>query len=270
MLPHLARPAGHGEAVPQRASSHKGFIEKNVPRHAPDWIKTVTLPRKGTDRWGKAPGRRQRPRDDRVRRRGRPRHLDVVGEPGLGGIPHADVAGGAEGPAPLPRPPRLRPRPGSAGRRSSQCCQVALRLRERAGARRDRAGAPRRAAPRGCSSTAPSPPSAGRPSAPTPTPTPWPEELEETTPISPCPGWRSPCASGKVLIDWSQNNTAKTTVSPYSLRAVDGAPGVDPAHLGRGRGGGRARREDTLLGFSPQDVLERVETKGDLFESLAP
>ena len=28
---------------------------------------------------------------------------------------------------------------------------------------------------------------------------------------------------GKVLIDWSQNNPAKTTVAPYSLRARAGA-----------------------------------------------
>src|SRR5580658_5249984 len=31
----------------------QGFIEKNVPRHAPDWIRTMTVARKGTGRWGK-------------------------------------------------------------------------------------------------------------------------------------------------------------------------------------------------------------------------
>ena len=29
-----------------------------------------------------------------------------------------------------------------------------------------------------------------------------------------------PLRRGKVLIDWSQNNAAKTTVAPYSLRAM--------------------------------------------------
>ena len=39
---------------------------------------------------------------------------------------------------------------------------------------------------------------------------------------------------GKVLIDWSQNNPAKTTVAPYSLRARAGATVVDADRLGRG------------------------------------
>jgi bifunctional non-homologous end joining protein LigD len=29
---------------------------------------------------------------------------------------------------------------------------------------------------------------------------------------------------GKVLVDWSQNSAAKTTVSVYSLRAASGRP----------------------------------------------
>ena len=40
---------------------------------------------------------------------------------------------------------------------------------------------------------------------------------------------------GKVLIDWSQNNAAKTTVAPYSLRAAAPADGVHTGQLGRGR-----------------------------------
>ncbi len=52
MLPHLKDRPVTVKRFPNGIAS-KGFIEKNVPRHAPDWVRTVTLPRKGTDRWGK-------------------------------------------------------------------------------------------------------------------------------------------------------------------------------------------------------------------------
>jgi bifunctional non-homologous end joining protein LigD len=76
-----------------------------------------------------------------------------------------------------------------------------------------------------------------------------------------------PLRRGKVLIDWSQNNTAKTTVSPYSLRAIDGPSVSTPvtwdevADAADGQGVG-------LLTFTPTDVLDRVENNGDLFASL--
>ena len=47
---------------------------------------------------------------------------------------------------------------------------------------------------------------------------------------------------GKVFIDWSQNNAAKTTVTPYSLRAQPVPHRLDAADLGRGGGGRRRRR----------------------------
>ena len=43
---------------------------------------------------------------------------------------------------------------------------------------------------------------------------------------------------GKVFIDWSQNNGAKTTVSPYSLRGRERPMGRRAANLeGAGRSG---------------------------------
>jgi bifunctional non-homologous end joining protein LigD len=68
-----------------------------------------------------------------------------------------------------------------------------------------------------------------------------------------------------VLVDWSQNNPAKTTVAPYSLRARPDATvstpigwdevaavidGVDPGSLR----------------FRTEEVLARVEEYGDLFD----
>jgi bifunctional non-homologous end joining protein LigD len=52
MLPHLKDRPVTVKRFPN-GIDQKGFIEKNAPRHAPDWIRTMTLPRKGTDRWGK-------------------------------------------------------------------------------------------------------------------------------------------------------------------------------------------------------------------------
>ena len=70
---------------------------------------------------------------------------------------------------------------------------------------------------------------------------------------------------GKVLIDWSQNNTAKTTVAPYSLRAREFATVSTPLRwtevdaLREGAEPGSVR-------FRTDDVLARVAEHGDLFD----
>ncbi|NUR89199.1 MAG: ATP-dependent DNA ligase [Nonomuraea sp.] len=66
---------------------------------------------------------------------------------------------------------------------------------------------------------------------------------------------------GKVLIDWSQNNPAKTTVAPYSLRARQ-RPTVSTPLLWQEVED--CDRPDDLV-FTAQDVLARVEEHGDLF-----
>lgn len=62
----------------------------------------------------------------------------------------------------------------------------------------------------------------------------------------------------KVLVDWSQNNPAKTTVAPYSLRAREEPTSSTPLtwdEVSDGRG----------LRFTAEDVLARVAEHGDLF-----
>ena len=54
--------------------------------------------------------------------------------------------------------------------------------------------------------------------------------------------------TGKVLVDWSQNDEHKTTVAVYSLRAR-ASRGLDPGHLGRGRTLPEERRMPELLVF---------------------
>ncbi|SHG33313.1 non-homologous end-joining DNA ligase [Geodermatophilus nigrescens] len=70
---------------------------------------------------------------------------------------------------------------------------------------------------------------------------------------------------GKVLVDWSQNNPAKTTVAPYSLRARPDAPVSTPIgwdEVDAVRGGA----DPGELRFRTEEVLARVEEYGDLFD----
>jgi bifunctional non-homologous end joining protein LigD len=73
---------------------------------------------------------------------------------------------------------------------------------------------------------------------------------------------------GKVLVDWSQNNPAKTTVAPYSLRARPDAPVSTPVgwdEVDAVRGGA----DPGELRFRTEEVLARVEEYGDLFDVAA-
>lgn len=67
---------------------------------------------------------------------------------------------------------------------------------------------------------------------------------------------------GKVLLDWSQNNPAKTTICPYSLRGKGGrALAAAPrtwAEVAEGANGGQFTQ------LSAQQVLERLDDMGDL------
>jgi len=69
---------------------------------------------------------------------------------------------------------------------------------------------------------------------------------------------------GKVLIDWSQNNGAKTTIAPYSLRARDLPTVSTPVTWDEVAACGAVAD----LTFTAPDVLARVETHGDLFAAL--
>lgn len=72
---------------------------------------------------------------------------------------------------------------------------------------------------------------------------------------------------GRVLIDWSQNHIAKTTVAPYSLRGrpeptVSAPLTWDEVRRCAEGGGSYVPR------FLPHEVLDRVEADGDLFGAL--
>jgi bifunctional non-homologous end joining protein LigD len=69
---------------------------------------------------------------------------------------------------------------------------------------------------------------------------------------------------GKVLIDWSQNDDHKTTVSVYSLRARP-RPTVSTPVTWEEVEGALAGGEASALVFEFDEVLARIEKEGDLF-----
>jgi bifunctional non-homologous end joining protein LigD len=69
---------------------------------------------------------------------------------------------------------------------------------------------------------------------------------------------------GKVLVDWSQNDDAKTTVNVYSLRAKDRPTVSTPVTWDEVRACLDAE-DPELLVFTADQVVARVERDGDLF-----
>ncbi len=92
------------------------------------------------------------------------------------------------------------------------------------------------------------------------------EELAARVPGSITAKMAKALRPGKVFIDWSQNNAAKTTVAPYSLRAQPSPTVSTPLTWEEVEAiatGAEAARQ-----FGPAEVLDRVDVYGDLLEPL--
>jgi len=70
--------------------------------------------------------------------------------------------------------------------------------------------------------------------------------------------------SGKVLIDWYQNNERKTTISVYSLRARERPTVSTPVTWDEVEAVAESSDGSKLV-FEASEVLERIEKHGDLF-----
>lgn len=71
---------------------------------------------------------------------------------------------------------------------------------------------------------------------------------------------------GKILLDWSQNTAAKTTICPYSLRAKARPTVAAPRHweeLER-----ELAQPGRLRQLDAEDVLDRLESDGDLMVAI--
>jgi bifunctional non-homologous end joining protein LigD len=93
------------------------------------------------------------------------------------------------------------------------------------------------------------------------------QELESQLPDHVVSSQDKKLRKGKVLIDWSQNHPAKTTVAVYSLRATPYPTASTPVTWDEVAK--CARSDDpTSLRFLGSDVLDRLDKHGDLFAPL--
>jgi bifunctional non-homologous end joining protein LigD len=70
--------------------------------------------------------------------------------------------------------------------------------------------------------------------------------------------------TGKVFVDWSQNDEHKTTVAVYSLRALEHPTASAPVTWEEVERAGK-KKDANLLVFEARHVVQRVEKMGDLF-----
>jgi bifunctional non-homologous end joining protein LigD len=90
------------------------------------------------------------------------------------------------------------------------------------------------------------------------------EGLERATPGAVVSSMKKVLRTGKVLVDWSQNDDHKTTVNVYSLRAKERPSVSTPLAWDEVTKGAKGKGAESLV-FGPDDVLERVNRLGDLF-----
>jgi bifunctional non-homologous end joining protein LigD len=89
-------------------------------------------------------------------------------------------------------------------------------------------------------------------------------ELERKHPDLVVSDMKKSLREGRVLVDWSQNDAHKTTVSVYSLRAMPQPTVSTPVTWAEVARCLESRDPETLR-FTAAQVLERVERLGDLF-----
>ena len=90
------------------------------------------------------------------------------------------------------------------------------------------------------------------------------QTLEKSHPKLVVSQMRKDLRGGKVFVDWSQNNAAKTTVAPYALRARQEPWVSTPVTWDEVA----ACRKPKDLQFRAEAVLDRVDDLGDLFAPL--
>jgi bifunctional non-homologous end joining protein LigD len=71
--------------------------------------------------------------------------------------------------------------------------------------------------------------------------------------------------SGRVLVDWLQNDRFRSTVAAYSLRATTPPQVSTPVDLDEVRAVADGEMPETSLMFGVEEVLARIEHEGDLF-----
>ncbi|MGB8649054.1 MAG: non-homologous end-joining DNA ligase [Mycobacteriales bacterium] len=243
LLPHLADRAVTRKRYPNGVDGQV-FFEKNAPRGTPDWVRTAVLPSPGSDK-------------------GRDTIEYVVIDDLATLVWTANLAAlelhthmwkvGRKTPDLLvldldPGPPAT----------VVECCEVALLLRDRL-AEDGVEACPKTSGSKGLQLYA---------RAPVRDTSAYAKHLAETFarshPELVVSRMAKAARPGKVLLDWSQNNPAKTTVTAYSLRAQPHPTVSTPVTWDEVA---TCRRPEDLV-YTSDDVLERVAAHGDLFAPL--
>jgi bifunctional non-homologous end joining protein LigD len=244
MLPHIASRAVTIKRYPEGVDG-EFFFQKNAPAHRPDWVPTVTIASPGSTKSRAT--------------------IDYI----LGGDLPTLIWAANLAALELHTPMWRRPHVGEpdllvfdldpgAPATIVECCEVALLLRpllaelglapvaKTSGGK----GLQLYAAVTGMTSQETSDLAKGLA-----------ERLEQEQPGLVVSRMTKALRPGKVLIDWSQNNAAKTTVAPYSLRARAQPTVSTPVSWDEVTACKRA----TDLVFTADDVVARVADAGDLF-----
>lgn len=250
LLPHLAGRPLTRKRYPNGVDG-PSFFEKNAPRGTPEWVRTVTLPVPGSTM--------NRETIDFVIVDDLPTLVWTANLASLelhvpqwkvgprGGVQDADLLVLDLDPGP---PATI-----------VECCEVALLLKgilESDGLK----GYPKTSGSKGMQLYAPLRPTASddtrlyaRSLA---------RRLEKQRPDLVVSDMTKALRHGKVLVDWSQNAAAKTTVAPYSLRARPEPTASTPISWDEVA----ACRSPEELVFAPDAVLNRIEVDGDLLADL--
>jgi bifunctional non-homologous end joining protein LigD len=250
MLPHLAHRAATFKRYPNGVEG-KFFFEKNTPSHAPDWVRSVTLPSPGSTK-----------------------SRDTIDYTVIGDLPTLVWAANLAalelhipmwrvGPRGKVHDPDLLVFDLDPGPPATivECCEVAQLLRTVLAA--DGLSAhPKTSGSKGMQLYVPVRDAT------------WQEihcyakQLAErlTTENPDLVVWqmKKDLRAGKVLIDWSQNNAAKTTIAPYSLRARPQPTVSTPITWDELT----ACTAPIDLTYTADQTLQRVERMGDLFADL--
>ncbi|MEV6904322.1 non-homologous end-joining DNA ligase [Amycolatopsis sp. NPDC051372] len=255
LLPHLRGRPVTFVRFPNGTAAGEAFFEKNLARGAPDWIHTAELPSTGS-RSGRGPGTIVYPLIEDL--------PSLVWAANLAAL-ELHVHQWIVGPGPARRAPDrlvfdLDPGEGAT---IVECCRVAERLLEVLTAD-GLTPLPKTSGSKGLQiycgvRTRRAERTSNYANAVA-------EQLAAEMPELVVAKMAKNLRTNRVLIDWSQNNPAKTTIAPYSLRGRDAPTASTPITWDEVR----ACRTPAELTFTADDVLHRVDEHGDLLAELEP
>ena len=247
LLPHLRQRAVTLKRYPNGVTG-PFFYEKACPKHRPSWIKTVALRRRD----GKDVNYCQLNSEAALAWAANLANLEL----------HVSLASARATHKPQSAVFDLDPGEGTG---VLECAAVAIRLRENF-ARRDLDCVVKTSGSKGLQLYVPlnTPASFEDTSR-------WAkavaQQLESETPDEVVSKVSKEARVGRVFIDWSQNNVARTTVCVYSLRAKEEPTASTPLNWDEVTSA-HDEGDPGLLTFTYDQVLSRVEHHGDLFEPV--